>query len=603
LSEEPPHQPPAPGEGDGPPAAPASDGHRLPLVATALRRAWSNGYGLAQFRADASAGLIVGVVALPLSMALGIAVGVAPQHGLYTAVVAGLSVALLGGCKFQVTGPTAAFVVVLVPVVERFGLPGLLFAGFLSGLILVGMALMRLGDLIKFIPYPVTTGFTTGIAVVIATLQVKDLFGLRMEALPPHYWEKLTALWQHRSTWSPTEAAVAGATLALLIALPRISYRLPSPLIAIGGVSVAVAVLQAFDPSLELATIGSRFSSVVDGQTYAGIPPILPSPSLPWAETLNLAAMRALLPAAFAIALLGAIESLLSAVVADGLTGTRHDPNGELLGLGIGNLLAPIFGGIPATGALARTATNIRAGAVSPIASAIHAVFVLLSILLFAPWVAHIPMASLAALLLLVAWNMSEVRHFARLMEIAPAGDRLVLAACFLLTVLFDMVLAIGVGVVLAALLFMRRMSEITESKLFLDTTQEGAPVDLPEGVCVYEVNGPLFFGVAQSALSALHRSQSDRFSVLVLQLGRVPVIDATGFAALESALRALSRRGKRVILVGPLPQPKSIFDRARLAQHEPGLLVKDSLADALGVARGLVEESRNAPRSIAPRP
>lgn len=571
---------------------PGSPPLRFPLVAWALRRSFAKGYGLRQLRADASAGIVVGIVALPLSMALGIAVGVPPQHGLYTAIVAGFTVALFGGCKFQVTGPTAAFVVILVPVVERFGLDGLLLAGFLSGLILLLMAFMRLGSLLRFIPHPVTTGFTTGIALVIATLQVPDLLGLEPISAPEHYLDRLLVYWNSRGSIDLQEVGVAATTLALLVSVPKLVTRLPAPLIALVAVSAAVFGLDALLVDFDVATIGSRFHTVVDGELTDGIPPALPEARLPWGSELSFATIRELLPAAFAIAMLGAIESLLSAVVADGLTGTRHDSNAELFGLGMGNLLTPLFGGIPATGALARTATNIRAGAVSPISSAVHSIFILLCIVTLSPLVAHIPMASLAALLLVVAWNMSDVGHFVRLLRIAPKSDALVLASCFLLTVLFDMVLAIGVGIVLAALSFMRRMASITEAKLVLDSTEEGRDAHLPDGVSLYEVNGPLFFGAAQSALDALHRSHRDSFSVLILHLGRVPVIDATGFAALESAIHSLSRRGKRVILVGPLPEPRSIFSRAQLAQHEPGLLVAPDLEHAIELAGNLVAET-----------
>jgi SulP family sulfate permease len=567
---------------------PAKNGTGLP-VAYALRRALAKGYGASELRADVLAGIVVGIVALPLSMALAIGVGAPPQHGLYTAIFAGASVALLGGCKFQVTGPTAAFIVILAPIVSRHGLSGLLTAGFMAGLMLVGMGAARLGNLIRFIPYPVTTGFTTGIAAVIATLQIKDVFGLAVPRMPEHYVDKVTALWEARGSASWQEVTVATATLALLLLIPRITKRIPAPLIAISIVAGATAVLHAVAPSLAVATIGSRFHTVVNGVEVAGIPSVLPSPSFPWGSALSFHMVRDLLPSAFAIAMLGAIESLLSAVIADGMTGTKHDPNSELFALGIGNLLAPIFGGIAATGALARTATNIRAGARSPLAAVTHALVVLLAMLFLAPLVAYVPMASLAALLLLVAWNMSEVHHFARVLKIAPKSDVFVLATCFLLTVFFDMVVAVSAGVVLAAMLFMRRMAELTDTKLTLDNTVERGAVDLPPGVGYYEVNGALFFGAAQNAMEALHASEGDTFSVLVLNLARVPVIDATGFAALESAIEALNRRKKVVILAGPLPPPQSIFDKANLRGNNAMLRMADNLGAALELARTLV--------------
>lgn len=566
----------------------AGNGAKLRL-AYALRRALAKGYGASDLRADVLAGIVVGIVALPLSMALAIAVGAPPQHGLYTAIVAGAVVALTGGCKFQVTGPTAAFVVILAPIVSKHGLSGLLTAGFMAGVLLLGMGVARLGNLIKFIPYPVTTGFTTGIAMVIATLQIKDVFGLSVPRMPEHYVEKVASLWEARASASVQEFVVAAATLALLLLIPRLTKRIPAPLVAISIVAAIVAVLHSVFPSISVATIGSRFHTTVNGVDVAGIPSILPSPSFPWGSALSWQLVRDLFPAAFAIAMLGAIESLLSAVIADGMTGTKHDPNSELIGLGIGNLLAPIFGGIAATGALARTATNIRAGARSPIASVTHALVVLLAMLFLAPLVAYVPMASLAGLLLLVAWNMSEVHHFVGVVKIAPKSDVVVLITCFVLTVFFDMVVAVSAGFVLAAVLFMRRMAEITGTKVMLDNTEETGSVDLPPGVGYYEINGPLFFGAAQNAMEALHASRGDTFNVLVLYLGRTSVIDATGFAALESAIEVLIRRKKTVILAGPLPRPTSIFEKANLPGKHKALKMADDLDMALKLARALV--------------
>lgn len=566
----------------------AGNGAKLRL-AYALRRALAKGYGASDLRADVLAGIVVGIVALPLSMALAIAVGAPPQHGLYTAIVAGAVVALTGGCKFQVTGPTAAFVVILAPIVSKHGLSGLLTAGFMAGVLLLGMGVARLGNLIKFIPYPVTTGFTTGIAMVIATLQIKDVFGLSVPRMPEHYVEKVASLWEARASASVQEFVVAAATLALLLLIPRLTKRIPAPLVAISIVAAIVAVLHSVFPSISVATIGSRFHTTVNGVDVAGIPSILPSPSFPWGSALSWQLVRDLFPAAFAIAMLGAIESLLSAVIADGMTGTKHDPNSELIGLGIGNLLAPIFGGIAATGALARTATNIRAGARSPIASVTHALVVLLAMLFLAPLVAYVPMASLAGLLLLVAWNMSEVHHFVGVVKIAPKSDVVVLITCFVLTVFFDMVVAVSAGFVLAAVLFMRRMAEITGTKVMLDNTEETGSVDLPPGVGYYEINGPLFFGAAQNAMEALHASRGDTFNVLVLYLGRTSVIDATGFAALESAIEVLIRRKKTVILAGPLPRPTSIFEKANLPGKHKALKMADDLDMALKLARELV--------------
>jgi SulP family sulfate permease len=573
-------------------------------VAAALRKTLAQGYGAADFRADALAGLVVGVVALPLSMALAIAVGVPPQHGLYTAIVAGAVVALTGGSKFQITGPTAAFVVVLAPIVARHGLSGLLTAGLMGGVLLVVMGAARFGRLIQFIPHPVTTGFTAGIATVIATLQIKDVFALQIPHMPETYLEKVRALWRARSSASLLDFGVAAVMLALLLFLPRalpaVTRRVPAPLIALVVTSLLVAVLVHFLPSFSVATIGSRFQTVVDGHVLRGIPALPPTPMLPWgAGPLPLGAISQLGSAAFAIAMLGAIESLLSAVIADGMTGKRHDPDAELIGLGIGNIIAPFFGGIAATGALARTATNVRAGARSPISGVVHAAVVLLAVVLLAPLVAYVPMASLAALLLLVAWNMSERKHFWNVVRVAPRSDVAVLILCFLLTVFFDMIVAVSVGVVLAALLFMQRTAELTHSRIWEGSVNDESEHDLPEGVVVYEIAGPLFFGAAQNAMGALS-TIGVKTRVVVLALGNVPSIDATGLVALESALKRLQGAEKIVILSGPLPQPREVFQRADLPRHYAHVRFAPDLERGIELARELMADAEPPPQSRA---
>ncbi len=569
--------------------------------ATAIRRAFVLGYDVAALRADLLAGVVVGIVALPLSMALAISVGVPPQHGLYTAIIAGSVVSLTGGSKFQVTGPTAAFVVILAPITARHGLSGLLSAGLMAGILLVVMGVARLGRLIQFIPHPVTTGFTAGIAVVIATLQLKDVFGLPIASMPETYLEKILVLWQARHAASLPDLVASFATVALLIGLPRGFPRLtrgvPAPLIALSLVSLAALVARHFVPALAIATIGTRFHSVVGGHVVAGIPPLAPKLILPWGQGgLSLGAFASLGSAAFAIAMLGAIESLLSAVIADGMTGKKHDPDAELIGLGLGNIVAPFFGGIAATGALARTATNVRAGARSPLAAVTHAVVVLLSVLLFAPLLAYVPMASLAGLLLVVAWNMSEVRHFMTTLRIAPKSDVLVLLTCFSLTILFDMVVAVSFGVVLASLLFMRRTAELTHSRLLDSRSDLESEYDLPPGVALYEVQGPLFFGAAQNAMGALQAIGSAS-RVVVLALGRVPSIDATGFVALESSLVHLRKAKKIVVIAGPLPEPRRIFEKANLPKHHDHIHFADTLPLALSRARELVGGEDNNTR------
>jgi SulP family sulfate permease len=557
--------------------------------AVALRRTFRQGYSLARFRQDALAGLVVGIVALPLSMALAIAVDVPPQHGLYTAIVAGVVVALTGGSKHQVTGPTAAFVVILAPITAKYGLSGLLTAGMMAGAILAVMGLMRLGRLIEFIPHPVTTGFTAGIATVIATLQIKDVFGLPVGKLPDGYFDKVGALWAARHGASAVELTIAAAMLALLLLWPRVTRAIPAPLVAIVIVSIGVQVATHIWPDLHVTTIGSRFHSTVGGRVVPGIPQVPPMPMLPWgADGLSVARLRALLSPALAIAMLGAIESLLSAVIADGMTGKKHDPNAELVGLGVGNVLAPFFGGIAATGALARTATNIRAGATSPIASVVHALTVLAAVLVAAPLVAYVPMAALAALLLLVAWNMSDFRHVVHTVRVAPGSDVAVLGICFGLTVAFDMVVAIGVGVVLAALLFMKHMSELTSSRVMLASSHDDTTRALPPGVSVYEIAGPLFFGAAQRAMGAIETAGVGA-RVVVLALGTVPVIDASGLVALESALERLRHSKKLVVIAGPLPEPRRVFEKANLEVMHEHVFLADTLEQGIRLAHDLI--------------
>ena len=556
-------------------------------IAVALRRVLAKGYGAPQLKADVMAGLVVGIVALPLSMALAIAVGVSPEHGLYTAIVAGAIVAILGGSKHQVTGPTAAFIVILAPICAKYGVGGLMTAGLMAGLILLVMGLARLGRLIEFIPHPVTTGFTAGIATVIATLQVKDVLGLQTK-LPDSYVEKIAAMWDARGTMSVAELAVGMATLALLLVIPRVTKRIPAPLIAIALVAITTAVLARLNPAFHVATIGTRFHSQVGDHVVAGIPPLPPLPGLPWgSQGISFALVRELLGPALAIAMLGAIESLLSAVIADGMTGKKHDPNGELIALGVGNIVAPFFGGIAATGALARTATNVRAGAVSPIAAVVHSVFVLVAILLAAPLVAYVPMAALAGLLLLVAWNMSDMRHAIYTLKVAPRSDVFVLLTCYGLTVVFDMVIAISVGVVLAALLFMRRMAEMTSGRLVTPSITDNVH-RVPKGVMVYEIAGPLFFGAAQRAMEALDVIASDTRAI-VLALADVPVIDTTGLVALESMLERLKHHKKLLIIAGPLPEPRRIFEKANLEAHHDNVFVADTTEEGIQLAADLL--------------
>ncbi|MET0410622.1 MAG: C4-dicarboxylic acid transporter DauA, partial [Polyangiaceae bacterium] len=566
-------------------------------------------YTLGDLKNDALAGMVVGVVALPLSMALAVGVGVPPQHGLYTAIVAGFVVAVLGGSRTQVTGPTAAFIVILAPIYAKFGMAGLLLSGIMGGLILVAMGLARLGKLIEFIPHPVTTGFTAGIALVIAALQIKDLLGLRVAHMPDHFFGRLGAMYEARGSASWVEPLLGLMTFAILVYLRRVFQRVPGPVVALPIAALVAFGLTRLMPGLQIETIASRFQTTIGGHTLSGIPQLPPLPVLPWALggadgqpfSFDFETLRALLPSAFAVAILGAIESLLSAVVADGLARTKHDPDAELLALGVGNLIAPFFGGIPATGAIARTATNIRSGARSPIASMVHAATVLLAVLVLAPLLGYLPMSALAALLVLVAWNMSDAKHFVHILRVAPKSDVVVLLTCFSLTVCFDMAVGVSVGMVLASFLFMRRMAEVTQAKLArADSSQyPGLPGPLPPGVVLYDISGPLFFGAAQRAMGALTTIGGGKDRVVILSMDGVNTMDATGLVALESALEQLERHKVLAILSGAQDQPLALLKKAHVAEL-PGVLLCETAQEALAVAaRHLAEAPASVSRGV----
>lgn len=575
-----------------PPRYQRQESHLFPRIHLkpffALRESFKQGYHWTDFKSDLMAGIVVSMVAIPLSMALAIASGVSPQYGLYTVMVGGGIVALLGGSRFQVTGPTAAFVAILVPIAQKFGFPGLLVAGFLSGIILILMGLMRMGKLIQFIPYPVTTGFTSGIAVVIATLQVKDFLGLNIASLPERFHEKLIVLFQSLGTFSLNELMIGALTLFVLILWPKVNRKVPAPLVALSMVSIFCIILQKLFPGMDFQTIGSRFSFEIAGEVGHGIPQALPSIDWPWnfrgsdgqEFILSLEMIEALIPSAFVIAMLGAIESLLSAVVADGMTQTKHNPDAELIGLGIGNALCPFFGGIPATGAIARTTTNIRFGARTPIASFIHALFTLFVILLFAPYVSYLPMASMAALLLVVAYNMSERKHFVHILKVAPKSDVAVLLICFSLTVMFDMVVGVTVGIVLASLLFMQRMARVTGTTKIASSSSflnNGEP--LPPEIVLYDIAGPLFFGAAEKAAEAMADITDDIKGVIFL-MNKVPTMDVTGLVALESAMKKLNDKGKAVYLVGLNVQPAELINKSGLLSKGSQIFVHQKVED-----------------------
>lgn len=558
----------------------------IPPLFSALRQAFASGYSLNSLKGDISAGLTVGIIAIPLAMALAIAVGVPPQHGLYTVLIGGSLIALTGGSRFNVSGPTAAFVVILLPITQQFGVGGLLLCTAMAGVILIAMALLRAGALLQFIPYPVTLGFTAGIGVVIATLQIKDAFGLENIEPAANYIEQITALASAFPSIHLGDTLVAAITLAVLIIWPRFVPKIPGHLVALTvGSFVGLALNNA---DISVATLGQRFSYVVDGVSHPGIPPFLPSFMWPWEFSgpdgkplvLSFELFRQLLAPAFAIAMLGAIESLLCAVVADGMAGTKHDPNGELLGQGLGNIIAPMFGGITATAAIARSAANVRAGAFSPIAAIIHAGVVLLAMLFLAPMFSHLPMAALAALLLMVAWNMSEPKHVVHTLRIAPRNDVLVLLTCLSLTVLFDMVLAVGVGLLLAAGLFIKSMSELTDTAP-VSRDQHDLP-DLPDSVAVYAIRGPLFFGAAEKALSVL-RKFNPEIRVMIIDLRAVPMLDMTALAALSNVLMDYQKNNIGIIFLGTSARVRHKMRRAgiRLEHNKLSYVSNFSMAKA----------------------
>ncbi len=527
----------------------------IPKILTTLQ-----GYTRTQFAADLTAGVIVGVVALPLCIAFAIASGVTPERGLYTGIVAGLLISLLGGSRVQIGGPTGAFVVIVAGIVAKYGVDGLIVATLLAGFVLVAAGLLKLGVIIKYIPFPVITGFTSGIALIIFSQQVKDLLGLSIETVPTEFFGKWASYVAHAGSLDLITTALGIGTLAVLVFWPRVSTKIPAPFVALVAGTVVVAL---FD--LPVETIGSRFG-VIDAR--------LPSPHWPAVTERMLIDLAG---PALTLAVLGAIESLLSAVVADGMIGSRHRSNMELVAQGVANIASPLFGGMPATGAIARTATNVRNGGRTPIAGVVHA-FTLLIITLFAGrYAAMIPMATLAAILVMVAYHMSEWRTFRSEILGAPRTDVAIMLTTFGLTVLVDLSVAIAVGMVLAAFLFMKRMSEIATVEP-LGAEQEGVPDDVreqakqaqrrrvPRDVKVYDIDGPFFFGAAESFKDAL-RQVNWRPRALILDMDDVPVIDSTGLRALGEVVRQCRKEGIQVLLCNLDPRVRETVAASHLSQ------------------------------------
>ncbi len=557
---------------------------------SALKKTLQSKPSSQEIQANVLAGITVGIIALPLSMALAIASGVPPQHGLYTAVIAGIVIALTGGSKVNISGPTAAFVVILLPIVQQFGLGGLLVSGFMAGFILILMGVGKLGRLIEIVPYPVIIGFTAGIGVVIATFQIKDFFGLDIAALDGHYLEKLSLILHSLPTLDWQETLIGALTLATLLMWPKLRSRIPGHLAALFIGSCVAWLLNHFTQDFSVATIGSRFQYEINGVMGNGIPRSLPAFEWPWnlpnAEGepigINFELIRVLLPSAITIAILGSLESLLCAVVADGMSGKKHSPNDELIGQGIGNILAPLFGGLPATAAIARTAANVKAGGSLPLASVVHGLFILLGILLLAPLLSYIPMASMSALLLMVAWNMSEAKHFVRTVKVAPRDDVLVLIICFLLTVFFDMTIAVAVGMGLAAILFIRASISLTDTAV-IEGKHEA--YDIPGNTVIYDINGPLFFGSAQKALKTISTIRPD-VQIVILDLSEVTLLDMSAIIAMESIANDLTSKNVGLIINNLQPRMILKLRRAGIRKKVGQIEFARSLEDSLEIAR-----------------
>lgn len=523
-----------------------------PQLFTSLRN-----YNSKTFMSDLLAGVIVGIVALPLAIAFGIASGVTPEKGIITAIVAGFIISLLGGSKVQIGGPTGAFIIIIYGIIQQYGIEGLTIATLMAGAFLVLFGVLRLGTIIKYIPYPIVVGFTSGIAVTIFTTQIKDLFGLTIDNVPSDFIEKWGAYITHFGTIDTWSAFVGVLSVAIIAVMPRINKKIPGSLIAIIIMTVAALLLKNYAGVTSIETIGDRFS-------VSNAIPDAHVPAMTW-ETI-----KGLVAPALTIAVLGAIESLLSATVADGVIGDHHNSNTELIAQGVANLASPLFGGIPATGAIARTMTNINNGGKTPIAGIIHAVVLLLIFLFFMPLAQYIPMACLAGVLVVVSYGMSGWRSFLTLMK-NPKSDVTVLLITFFLTIIFDLTVAIEVGLIIACLLFMKRMAETTDVKVVMDEISEESDLSsgnlehltIPKGVEVYEINGPYFFG-AGNRFEEIMASFGDRPKVRIIRMRKVPFVDSTGIHNLTNLCTMSKSEGIEVVLSGVSEKVHSQLNKAR---------------------------------------
>lgn len=538
-------------------------------------------YDRSKLTADLMAGLIVGIVALPLAIAFGIASGVTPEKGIITAIIAGLAISLFGGSRVQIGGPTGAFIVIIYGIIQQYGETGLLIATVMAGIFLILLGAFHLGTIIKYIPYPIVVGFTSGIAVTIFTTQVKDLFGLSIENVPADFIEKWIVYFQHFTTLDPWSTAVGILSVAIIAVTPRFSHKIPGSLVAIILMTVGVYLLKQYAGVTTVETIGDRFSISAE----------LPGMNVP---QLNWEAVKSLVSPAITIAVLGAIESLLSATVADGVIGDHHDSNQELIGQGIANILSPIFGGIPATGAIARTMTNINNGGQTPVAGIVHAIVLLLIFLLLMPLAQYIPMACLAGVLVIVSYNMSGWRTFRELLK-NPKSDVAVLLITFFLTVIFDLTVAIEFGLVLACLLFIKRVMEATEVNIFRDeiipTDSDGDELPkeehliIPDHVEVYEINGPYFFGIANRFEEVVLQTK-ERPQVRIIRMRKVPFIDSTGIHNLTSLCEISHKEGIHVILSGVNPKVHAVLKKSGFYEMLGKKNICDNIHDALEESR-----------------
>lgn len=536
------------------------------------------GYTRAHFYKDLISGIIVGIVALPLSIAFAIASGVSPEKGLVTAIVAGFLISALGGSRVQIGGPTGAFIVIVYGIVQQFGVDGLIVATFMAGILLIIMGVAKLGSVIKFIPYPLIVGFTTGIAVIIFSSEIKDFFGLHMGTVPANFIDKWIAYSSHVSSLNIYALLMGIGSILIILFWPKVSHKIPGSLIAI---LITTLVVHFFN--LPVETIGSRFGVISSS---------LPQPHIP---VISWVIIQQLIRPAFTIALLAAIESLLSAVVADGMIGGNHRSNTELIGLGIANIFSGIFGGIPATGAIARTATNVKNGGRTPVAGIVHAITLLIIMLFVGKWAAYIPMATLAGILVIVAWNMSELPSFVFILK-GSRSDAMVLISTFLLTVFVDLTVAIELGMILAAFLFMRQMMKLSSVQELTHSAHDRAgdglmEYDLPKGTSIFEINGPLFFGAAYKFKDAMHHI-GESAKVLIINMKNVPVIDATGIRILAEVNKEITKNGAKLVLAEINNEQVMLeLKKSRLVFRIGKANIADTMEQAIKRSREIVQK------------